>query len=163
MSDGAFATLFHPLYAGYFPMQFFYIVATLLAPSTDHSAQPVNINLDDYQWKNRIVIVISPNERYRRYKQFMEEWKDKAEGVANRDLLLIEVFEIGNSRMGKVRLSRQAEETIRKRFEVEAVNYLVILIGKDGKVKTQNRLVTVEQLFNLIDAMPMRQEEMKQP
>ena len=38
----------------------------------------------------------------------------------------------------------------------------VLLIGKDGGVKaTWNRLINTNELFALIDAMPMRKSEMK--
>jgi hypothetical protein len=51
---------------------------------------------------------------------------------------------------------------MRHRFKVEPDEFLVILIGKDGGEKLNNRTpVTVVQLERLIDSMPMRKSEMQ--
>ena len=36
----------------------------------------------------------------------------------------------------------------------------LILIGKDGGIKLNSRKTSLEEIFSLIDTMPMRQEEM---
>ena len=55
------------------------------------------------------------------------------------------------------------ENPIYKKYKVEASKPLtVILVGKDGgeKHRTHN-VITARQLFALVDAMPMRQVEMR--
>jgi hypothetical protein len=52
---------------------------------------------------------------------------------------------------------------LRKKFGVTADEFEVILIGKDGTVKLRSKAaVSTSALFQLIDAMPMRQEEMRE-
>jgi len=49
-----------------------------------------------------------------------------------------------------------------KEFNVEANRFCVILVGKDGFEKFRSlEPVTAKHLYRLIDAMPMRQAEMK--
>ena len=38
--------------------------------------------------------------------------------------------------------------------------FRLILIGKDGWIKLNTRKTSLEEIFSLIDTMPMRQEEM---
>ena len=38
--------------------------------------------------------------------------------------------------------------------------FRLILIGKDGGIKLNSRKISLEEIFSLIDKMPMRQEEM---
>lgn len=50
-----------------------------------------------------------------------------------------------------------------KKFGVREGEFRVILTGKDGGVKLSSRqAVTVRQIFESIDSMPMRQYEMRQ-
>ncbi|MCU0398062.1 MAG: DUF4174 domain-containing protein, partial [Cyclobacteriaceae bacterium] len=50
-----------------------------------------------------------------------------------------------------------------KQFGVTEEEFRVMLIGKDGGVKLNSQQpVTVNQIFELIDSMPMRQHEMRQ-
>lgn len=50
-----------------------------------------------------------------------------------------------------------------KNYQVDPSNALtVILVGKDGGEKYRSgKLTTAQQLFDLVDAMPMRQSEMR--
>ena len=56
-------------------------------------------------------------------------------------------------------------ESDKKRFELLMKNlkgFRFILIGKDGGIKlSSDKPVTLEQLFALIDSMPMRRYEVK--
>lgn len=49
-----------------------------------------------------------------------------------------------------------------KKYQVDGSQYTVILVGKDGLEKFRgNRIIESDQLFSIIDAMPMRRSEMK--
>jgi hypothetical protein len=51
---------------------------------------------------------------------------------------------------------------IRRRFDVPAGATTVVLVGKDGGEKFRaDGPVPPQRLFTLIDAMPMRQDEMR--
>ena len=52
--------------------------------------------------------------------------------------------------------------SLRRRLGVRASDFLVVLLGKDGGVKLRSkRVIDAAQLALTIDAMPMRQEEMR--
>jgi len=82
--------------------------------------------------------------------------------VLDRELMVLEIIEQGQSRAGNQLLSEKSVQAIRKRLGVQAGTFQVLLIGKDGGVKLRSREpVSVNDLFGLIDSMPMRQQEME--
>jgi uncharacterized protein YajQ (UPF0234 family) len=82
--------------------------------------------------------------------------------VIERDLMVLEILEQGDSRAGDRVLLRKAVEEIRRRFDVRSDSFQLILIGKDGAVKLRSdKPVAVKDIFKLIDSMPMRRQEME--
>jgi hypothetical protein len=54
------------------------------------------------------------------------------------------------------------EDALYKKYIADTSGFTVLLIGKDGSEKHRtNKLLTVDELFAIIDAMPMRKREMK--
>ncbi len=54
------------------------------------------------------------------------------------------------------------QEHLRRRYDVAPGKFAVLLIGRDGSVKLRSAWpVAVHTLFDTIDAMPMRQAEMR--
>ena len=54
------------------------------------------------------------------------------------------------------------EKNLYEKYKVKYHQFTVILIGKDGYEKYRtNNLLEMIQLFSIIDAMPMRKNEMK--
>lgn len=54
------------------------------------------------------------------------------------------------------------KQKLLKRYQIQEHEFVVLLIGKDRGVKLSSKeLVSTQQIFSLIDAMPMRQWEMK--
>lgn len=53
--------------------------------------------------------------------------------------------------------------TLYKKYGIAASEpFTIILVGKDGGEKYRsNKLTSAQQLFDLVDAMPMRKEEMR--
>lgn len=59
-------------------------------------------------------------------------------------------------------LSSEEATTVRRRFHVNPQSFVVILIGKDGGSKLRaTKPFSMRKLEETIDAMPMRQEEMR--
>lgn len=54
------------------------------------------------------------------------------------------------------------EDLQRSHFNVKSNEFCIILIGKDGSEKYRSEVpISLNQLYGLIDAMPMRKQEMK--
>ena len=56
----------------------------------------------------------------------------------------------------------EKESSLFEKYKVDTTQYTVILIGKDGFEKYRtNKIIEIDKLFSIIDAMPMRRSEMK--
>jgi hypothetical protein len=79
-----------------------------------------------------------------------------------RDLDLIEAVGSGPVRVNRQPVASPTVDELRDHYRV-AGDFAVRLVGKDGEVKlATTHLVTMEQLAEIIDAMPMRQGEMRE-
>lgn len=101
-------------------------------------------SLYDFKWKNRVIIVFSENDVLAQ-KQ-LSTFKEDQAGMDDRDLVVF---------MNPVSQEMKDLKSTDHFFEV-------VLIGKDGTVKKRkDALMTTEELFAIIDGMPMRQSEMR--
>ena len=83
-------------------------------------------------------------------------------GGTDRDLRVLTLFHRGPSRLDDAPLEREAADAIRNRFDVPRDRFTLILVGKDGAIKLERDERTgPDDIFALIDAMPMRQNEMR--
>lgn len=79
---------------------------------------------------------------------------DDPVALAERDIVRIDV--VGDTVEGATATATE----LRRRFEVERADSVVVLVGKDGGVKRRDTApIPAASLFATIDAMPMRQDE----
>ncbi|WP_196797408.1 DUF4174 domain-containing protein [Gloeocapsa sp. PCC 7428] len=119
------------------------------------------LNLQSYQWKNRLLLVSAPSENTSEYQQQMQLFSNQTAEFADRDLLLIELFANGTSRINGNTISSEDVTQIKQQFNI-GNEFSVILVGKDGTAKRRETTpVEPTAIFQQIDAMPMRQQEMR--
>lgn len=120
------------------------------------------VDLSRYRWRHRLLLIFSPSAQTPAFQQLANQLKQQREGVADRDLIVFSIMSDGQSRVGEDVLSKQEAENLRRRFQVAAEEFRVVLIGKDGTVKLSEPTVKLSEVFALIDSMPMRQREMRE-
>ena len=123
-------------------------------------------SLQQYHWGNRplLLFAISADDPdYRRQKADLDA---HAAGLIERDIVLIECLGTRNGHVlepGVPRQMLQVEDIqeLRLHFAADLNGFTLVLIGKDGTEKRrETEAVAVDALFEQIDAMPMRREEM---
>ena len=120
-----------------------------------------DLDLDSLRWKNRVLVLFSPSESDASFQAQKKGLASSAQGVSERDLVIMEILEQGLSRAENQLLSEKSVQDIRKRFGLQTGTFQVLLIGKDGGVKLRSsEPVSMKDLFGLIDSMPMRRQEM---
>ncbi len=138
------------------------LLAGMMVPPTSGKDQEW-VELRVYQWKNRLLILFAPSEKDLIYQSFKEQLQRRAQEVRDRDLLDVHVLEIGQSRLANLPLNKEQGMFLRKKFSIMPGQHMVILIGKDGELKLRKELpVGLSEIFSVIDAMPMRQREMRE-
>ena len=121
------------------------------------------MDLSQFQWKNRLLFLFAPNRSHPLFEVLQKSIATQQAEVADRDLVIFEILESGTSRMDTSDLDPQVAQSLRDRFDVSPGRFALILVGKDGSVKLNRQEQTrLEDIFALIDAMPMRQEEIRQ-
>ncbi|MGD2185069.1 MAG: DUF4174 domain-containing protein [Desulfobacterales bacterium] len=120
------------------------------------------MDFDQFQWKNRLLFLFAPHGSHPIFTKLQSEiYAQKAE-VKDRDLVIFEVLGQGPSRMNTTQLNRGVADAIRNRFDAPQKTFTLILVGKDGGIKMKRHDgANIKEVFELIDSMPMRQNEMQ--
>jgi hypothetical protein len=142
------------------PLKIFMAITFLIMLT---SLPVLGADLTSYRWKNRLLLVFSPTESDPGFAAFDPNVSRELAAVKDRDLIVFRVFEKGPSRVDEHPLSSEDAQNLRRRFEVGPGRFTVILIGKDGGVKmVREHRAELQEIFDLIDSMPMRQREMRE-
>lgn len=120
------------------------------------------IDLSQYYWKNRPLLLFAHSPEAPAYRAVVEDLNARSDQIADRDMVIIEVFETGLVRVDAKPVPGESADDLRRRFSVTEGMLTAILVGKDGgrKLRQTGRL-DLEEIFDLIDSMPMRQREMR--
>jgi len=138
------------------------LLTLFINPTTAIAKQiPAMLNLQSYQWKNRLLLVSASSENTPEYQQQMQSFSNQTAEFADRDLLLIELFANGTSRINGDPINPEEVTQIKQQFNIGG-DFSLILVGKDGTAKRRETTpVKPTAIFQQIDAMPMRQQEMR--
>ena len=121
------------------------------------------VDLSSHQGKNRLLMLFAPSEDAPIYQSFKEQLQRRAQEVRDRDVVTLHLFESGEGRLDVLPLHKEQVLSSRKRFSIDKGQCTVILIGKDGEVKFREELpIDLSDVFAVIDAMPMRQREIRE-
>lgn len=136
-----------------------FILLTFMNTSISAQTLPENKasleqKLAEYTWKKRVLLVFSPSQTDRSYQQQQEIVKSATNDMPERDLVFLPLL--------YKQLSAEDLQYAHTSFDINGDTFQVILIGKDGGAKINStEPVSAEELFRIIDAMPMRQQEMR--
>lgn len=113
----------------------------------------------DKQWNRRLFLIFAPSEEHEGFKRMRAQTKNA--NFTRRDLDLVTVTGDTVRDNGEVIAAPTARE-LRRVYGVPAGALAVRLVGKDGAVKLARAgAVRMDEVYALIDSMPMRQEEMR--
>ena len=134
------------------------VVAAMAAIPPASGSDPAS-----YRWKNRLLLVFSPSESEPDYAAFDRSLTRERPEVVDRDLVVFRIFEKGTSRVEQKPLPPEDAERLRRRFGIRSGRLTVILIGKDGGIKmVREDRAALGEIFERIDSMPMRRQEMRE-
>jgi hypothetical protein len=132
------------------------LLALTLFQSLEIMAQK---HLRDYQWKQRILLLIAPDPEMAALNSQAELIRLNKTAFEERDVLIFVVSPevvVGLDRA----TSRLDALAVYKDTGTKLTYSGVVLIGKDGGVKLRNDYwVAPQKIFDLIDGMPMRRAE----
>ncbi|MFS0517401.1 DUF4174 domain-containing protein [Nostoc sp. UIC 10607] len=137
--------------------------ADIVQGSTNHAIKMSSFNLSSKKWKNRVLLVFAPSVDNHTYQQQMQLLQEHNSGFADRDLVLVQVLATDESYANKQPIDASSAAKLREYFGVDKENFRVVLVGKDSGVKRSDTTpVKATAIFEEIDAMPMRQQEIQE-
>ena len=138
------------------------IIAVVFSVGSGLGVMAYPHELSEFKWKNRLLLLFAPGRDDPFFDNLRQSIINRKGEAEDRDLVIFEIFESGPSRVNGNDLDSQAVRSLRKKFNIREDEFAVILIGKDGGIKLNRRGQTeIEDIFGLIDAMPMRREEIR--
>tara|TARA_B110000211_G_scaffold146115_1_gene166625 strand:- start:47 stop:460 length:414 start_codon:yes stop_codon:yes gene_type:complete len=110
--------------------------------------------LKKYIWKNRVIVTFSPNKNNTDRSHFLNSINKNLCEYNSRNIIHIDLlFNENNKEIEKFK-------SFFEKLSLSHSEFRLILFGKDGGIKLNSRKTSLEEIFSLIDTMPMRQEEM---
>ncbi len=106
--------------------------------------------LREYLWTNRVLVTFSSYEKTPERLLLLRQIEEHSCEFMRRDLVHIDLL------AGSIDY-----QSLSKRFSVGNEDFKLVLVGKDGKTKLYTNSSALEEIFVLIDAMPMRKKEMR--
>jgi hypothetical protein len=104
-----------------------------------------------HRWASRVLVLSAPDAADRNLKGQREALASARAETRARDLVVVEA--VGFDARARA---------LRRRLDLPADAFRAVLVGKDGGAKlTASEPIPPQRLFATIDAMPMRQDEMR--
>ena len=121
------------------------------------------LNLKNFEWENRVLIIGGYGSKF---KSQLDQIDFKSKEFIDRDLVII-LLEEDNSRISYDGLNTiktiDYDSTLSIRNKYDFKNFKLLLIGKDGGEKyNSNYPININVIYELIDGMPMRKQEIKE-
>ena len=125
----------------------------------DGANEPAH-GLADLRWNYRVILVFAPKPLADNTVSKLENYRAQ---IDDRDIawFVLTKDSLRSNFTGLLKKDLRAQ-LVKRYFSPEPAATAVVLIGKDGAVKSRTRDLDLEATFGLIDQMPMRVEEMQQ-
>ena len=131
-------------------------VLMMFGPLAQGQQSEVLEDLATLQWKNRLIVINEVNNTV----QVAALFEENAVETKDRDIIWFNIQSGQLSSNYSGQLSKDLLKSIDQQMSLVAGE--VILIGKDGGIKSRQKNLELETLFSEIDSMPMRQQERRQ-
>ncbi len=117
-------------------------------------------DLSQYRWEHRLVLILAESPQSAFLQEQLDTLLADRAGLDERKLIIIQATP-DQVRMGMAGVWT-AGSGIYKSYGSETEKEEVMLMGLDGGVKLRKQaMLSLEELFDTIDSMPMRQAEMR--
>ena len=125
-------------------------------------SSPPSFALSDYRWERRVLVLSGPNREDADLNQQLGMLAQTPDEFADRDMSLVMLLGDGVSTADDRELTADESAAARDDLGIEGSSFTVRLIGKDGTVKlADNSPTPMTKIYALIDAMPMRRQEIR--
>ena len=135
------------------------LLMLMAATSETDGAKEQAYSLADLRWDYRVILVFAPKALADNAVSNLENHHAE---IDERDIAWFVLTEdsLRSNFTGLLETDLRAQ-LVQRYFSPEPSDTAVVLIGKDGAVKSRTSDLDLEATFGLIDQMPMRRQEMR--
>jgi monofunctional biosynthetic peptidoglycan transglycosylase len=118
-------------------------------------------SLEQYRWKKRAIVVSAGASDDPQLVELQDALAESEPDFDDRDLVLVTLLSTGESTAGDRVLTGDEVAAARETLGIATEPFALRLIGKDGTVKlSRDSAGSLDEIYALIDTMPMRRREM---
>jgi len=118
-------------------------------------------SLDGYLFDTRPILLFTSSTEHPNFRRQIDAFAHYECEFYKRDLEVLTVVNNGDAVIDGAALSNEEVSFLKEELEVGPYNELLVLVGKDGKVKLRAHMpLNTKDLLRLVDAMPMRRIEL---
>lgn len=119
-------------------------------------------SLAQHEWNDRLVLLLVEDEENEVFQEQLRAFRKEADGMQDRKLVIYQIkpnaYKIGL----KAAKEWKTVTTAYSSYKKSTAPFELLLIGLDGGIKLrQNTFLSTEDLFAIIDGMPMRRAELR--
>ena len=135
----------------------------MLALASSANADAAADFFETFEWHNRLLLVFAPQADDPRLQRQDEVLAAVGAELDDRDMRIIHLRPDAPVTVDGIAVATPTAAEIYREFDIDAGEFAVLLIGKDGTLKMKkSEPPSINAVFDLIDSMPMRQLEMQQ-
>ena len=131
------------------------VLVLLFSVRLTHAQPPVN-QLETFAWQNRLIIM----HQIKHEGEVLALLKQQQHAIEDRDIVWMIINQDQMTSNHSVKMGEALIQQIQDRYQPQ--NNEVLLVGKDGGLKSRFSGLQLQAIFAEIDRMPMRQAEMRQ-
>lgn len=150
-------------YIGGMGKSLFFISSFLLAFWSSNVLAADSLNA--LKWEKRPLLLFAKSRSFAPLDKQVDLLRSYRPDLEDRDMVVLSTTgrQETSAAIGYVSINRGTARQLKRRFEPADRGLTVILVGKDGTEKGRwQQIVEPQVIFDLIDSMPMRQDEMRQ-
>ena len=117
-------------------------------------------DIKKHQWENRVLLVFTDDKKSDNFKHQIKILSENKKELIERKLVIYQFTENDfTTDFSEVWFS---SNSMFKKYVHTNDSFKVLLLGLDGGIKLeQDKILSLEKLFTIIDGMPMRRSELK--
>lgn len=119
--------------------------------------------IDRYQWKQRLLLLFAPEMTHAEFERQLYWLDDYSEEMADRQLLVLRITPKETYQADGTLFNQARTDWFYDYYDTDPRQFTAILVGLDGQEKYRSigLAITPQELFTLIDQMPIRQADIR--
>ncbi len=126
---------------------------------------PLSLQAQDlagYRWQNRLVLILAEDSSNPLFQEQVQVFQDEEEGLQDLRIVVFQALPQRYTRGTQQLPNWISGDQLYESYKSQDSSFEVLLLGLDGGIKLRrHRVVTVDELYELINTMPMRRAELR--